>query len=436
MVPFVLIAMVACDKEVPTEIGGGSSEEPPTVECALHVDMAGVPVYIPPGPARQSDVPENLLEVIQDGIVLMESTHLEKSKCGGKRAGWKRCLGDYLIAASDVEGNLMQVETYENKPSSPANFSVRCERNDGACDVGVNVPLIVEAPPGWTVVAVRTAVWDSKGPGGVSGAVYVPYTSRLNTPELRLAGLEYLAQAVETAHQELVEIGITSQYIRGTQATDWGTPEHVMTLILTEQMRSALHFVEGEDVARMEMLNRSLVILGANQAGTSRYSRSRVGAAGIAQLMPRTYKALRKQYPTAGLPEDTVDGRVKHNSAIRAAIVHTDSEWWTFRGSNETSHREFLMSNPRERQIVFAAGYNANVARVNKAIDGCGASWRNVSCRKLPTETRRYLVKYEWINNTLFDLQSEFVLSEEFIPSVYEFYYDNMQPLCSATTEQ
>ena len=424
--------MVACDKEVLTEVGGGSSEEPPTVEHAPHVDMAGVPVYIPPGPVRQSDVPENLLEVIQDGVAMMESTHLEKSKCGGKRDGWKKCLGDYIVAASDIEGNLMQVEAYENKPSSPANFSVRCERNDGACDVGVNVPLIVEAPPGWTVVAIRTAIWDKQGPDGISGAVYVPYTSRLNTPELRLAGLEYLTQAVETAHQELVDIGIPSQYIRGTQATDWGTTDHVLTLILTEQMRSDFQFVEGSDDVRTEMLNRTLTILGANQELTSSYSRSSKGAAGLAQLMPRTYRELRKQYPDAGLLEDHVEGRVDHCSAIRAAIVHTDSEWWPFRGDKEFTHREFLKSETEHRRLVFAAGYNWSIGKVDFRIDKHGAQWRS----HLPTETERYLIKYEWLYGVLFNLQSEFVLSEEFIPSVYEPYYDNMQPLCSATSEQ
>lgn len=369
-----------------------------------HITMDGQPVYIPPGPERQSDVPENLTEAIKDGVALMESVRMDKSKCGGRvRPGWKRCLGDYLIAASDADGNITVVEAYEDRASTPANFSVRCERNDGSCDVGVNVPIIVEAPPGWTVVAVRTAVWDKKGPDGISGAVYVPYTSRLNTPELRLAGLRYLTQAVEVAHTELEQLQVPSQYIKGSLATDFGTPDHVVTLTLTEQMRSDVHFVEGDAEARIQMLNRSLVILGANQAGTSRYSRSRVGAAGIVQLMPRTYKALDKQYPLADLPDDVVEGRVNHNSAFKAAIVHTDSEWWPMRGEDERFHREFLLGDPWQRRLVFAGGYNANIKTVDRAIHKCGDDWRQESCTTLPGETRRYLIKYEWIYQVLFD---------------------------------
>jgi len=365
------------------------------------VPPALVGPFLPPGPERQADVPENLLDAIARGLALMEDARLDREKCGGAGEGWKRCLGDYLLVAADAEGKLETVEVYQDTESSPPGFRVDVE--DDTRRVGVNVPFTVVSPPGWTVVALRTAVLSATGPDGIEGASYVPYSSRLDTPEMRRAGQSYLVSAIQEATTQLQKNRVKSQHFRGKLVTEIGTPEHILALILTEQMHNDVGFVKGGSALRLAMLNRTLAIIGANQEGSYRYTRSRVGAAGIGQIMPKTYRNLREIYPGADLPDDAVDGRVDHVSALKAMIVHTDNEWWAFGKSSEKEHKAWLVEHLDLQRLVLAAGYNANIATVDTAIHACVETWRDDTCEEMPGETRRYMVKYEWVNRLLFD---------------------------------
>ncbi|NQV90267.1 hypothetical protein HQ487_02565 [Candidatus Uhrbacteria bacterium] len=392
-----------------------SSREPETLHIdsslpppAVRVQIEGYTAFVPPGPERLPDVPKDLLRSVREGTKLVTGLHLDKKKCVpgqslSKEASttWRRCLGDYLVAAVDETGGMQVVEVYGGKSDFPMGFSVTCER-DGACDGGVNPPFIISSPPGWTAVAVRTAVYG-KGPDGIDAAVYVPYSTRLNNPELRQAGLEYLRKAVLGASYEVLAKDIESNYVPGARITDFGTPDHVIALILTEQMWSDTGFAGGADLERLDMLDRALVTLGLNRWRSYQYTKSWADARGIGQIVGTPYKAIRKQYPRLDLPEDDVWGRKDHHNAIKVMIAHTDAEWWTFMGNEEKAHRAHLLGNTWDRQLVFAAGYNANVATVHRAIHTCGESWREESCTELPVETRLYLIKYEWIYQVLFD---------------------------------
>lgn len=391
---------------------------PPVV--AVQID--GHRAFVPPGPPRLPDVPQDLVEVIRYGVKLVSSSHLSQEKCVPKsdsQEGWKRCLGDYLLAASNEQGKMQLIEVYGGKPSQEG-FTVRCER-DGACNGGVNPPFNVFSPPGWTVVAIRTAVYDTNGPDGISPAVYIPYSTRLNDPELRTAGVEYLRDAVLAAFYELRAKDVRSQFIANRYVTDFGTPDHVIALILTEQMYSDKWFVEGTDADRLEMLDRALVTLSLNRWRSYQYTKSFADARGIGQIVGGPYKAIREQYPRADLPENSVDGRTDHHTSIKAMICHADAELWTFAGKDEDAHRTYIVNNVWERQLVLAAGYNANVATVHRVIHECKERWRENDCTascaqrspdqastgkacvELPEETRLYLLKYEWIYKVLFD---------------------------------
>ena len=401
---------VGCETEVVVDDDDSAVAEVVTLAPApqpIEIQLTTMPVYVPPGPDRLPDVPENLLGAIADGVALMHEAKFTFVKCGGPHPKIaKTCLGDYMIAAADADGDVIQIEAYEGRPSNPPGFSITCERDDGSCDVGVNPPFLVESPPGWTVVAIRTPVY--KRGGGVEGAVYVPYSSRLNTPEMRQAGLEYLYDVVHAAYLDLRLEHISSARIQGSFVTDWGTPDHILTLALTEQMRSALHFDEGNDVERLEQLNRSLVILAANNGRTAYYMRSVDGAAGLWQFISKSYVNIRDQYPDAGLMNNELEGRLDHRNSVKAAILHTDDEWWAFR--NRPELRDRLMADSELRREVFAAGYNTNVNNVRLSMQHCGDDWREFSCEELDArirgytqETRKYVVKYNWTYSILFD---------------------------------
>jgi hypothetical protein len=147
------------------------------------------------------------------------------------------------------------------------------------------------------------------------------------------------------------------------------------------------------------MVNRTLTILGANLEDAYGYSRSRVGAAGIAQLMPRTYARLRRAYPTAGLPKDQ-DARLDHGHAMKAMVLHADAQWYPL--ARDREYREWLLRHHEALRLMLAAGYNASAGTVVRAIKLCGETWREPSCQALPTETRRYLVKYEAVWDLLY----------------------------------
>src|SRR3989339_244710 len=372
-----------------------------TIHAPLPIAQIQIGDYtalVPPGPNTLMDVPQNLTEKIREGLQNVSSVRLDKDKCIPSsilRTGWKRCLGNYILAATNAKGKIKLIEVYGGNASG-SGFKVACER-ERACESGINPPFLISAPAGWTVVALRTVAYDKSSEDGVKAVVYIPYSSRLNTPELRQAGLEYLKEAILGAWYELRAKDIKSKYIDGKVVTDFGTPDHLSVLILTEQILSDIGFVNGSDAQRIEMLDRALVTLGLNRWKSYEYTLSPAGARGIGQGMERTYTSIRGKYVLADLPEDHIEGRVDHHTAIKMMICHTDAEWWAIK------NRPALLRNKWKRRLVFAAGYNASIDRVNKALESCGNNWRESSCTKLPGETRRYLIKYEWIYKTLFD---------------------------------
>lgn len=391
----------------------------PPSPVAIPVQIDGYTAFVPPGPKRLPDVPEKLVDAVRRGTELVSSQRLDKKQCvvpkGKTQSGWRQCFGDYLVAAVDETGTIKIVEVYGGKSTAPAGFTVTCER-DGACNGGVNPPFIISAPPGWTAVAIRTAV-PGDGPDGVDGATYVPYSTRLNDPELRQSGLEYLGDAVLGAYYELRAKDVRSLFIPGRYVTDFGTPDHVITLILTEQMWSDTWFAQGTDLDRLLMVDRALVTLGLNRWRSFSFSKSRTGARGVGQIMPKTYRDLRDDYPRADLPSDDVAGRTDHHASIKTMIVHTDNEWWAVK---DEAHRLHLLENEANRRLVMAAGYNASIGTVILAIRACGENWREESCTQLPTETRLYLVKYEWIHGVLFDPAFRAKVEEGVWPTLYE----------------
>ncbi|NQV88731.1 MAG: hypothetical protein HQ488_00205 [Parcubacteria group bacterium] len=376
--------------------------------------------WVPPGPHRLPDVPANLLEFIERGKRLMEGARFKRMSCVPENVPdltWKRCLGnDYLLAVVSPEGKLKRIDVYGGVATSPSNFNVRCER-EGACDGGVNPPFIVNSPPGWTVVAVRKAVPDTTKQDGIGGQVYVPYSTRLNTPELRQAGLQYLHLVVEAVRYDLLAKDVRSGRIAGKHVLETTTLRHAVVLSLTEQVYNPELFVSGTDIDRLEMLNRILVLFAINREQAFRFVMSNMDARGGWQIIPASWETLRTSYPSAQLPEDFVYGSTNHSVALKAAILHTDDQWWGLkRNGCKDGHIAAFSDLSGDWGPLFAAGYNGSMARADSAYHACGANWRDgdcckqienplkrLACHPLREETLMYLPKYEWIDSLLFD---------------------------------
>ncbi len=352
-------------------------------------------LLVPPGPDAKKHVPNDLQKAIQAGLKLLERADFDANQCGGKNTGLARCVGDYILVAMDKDAVPTLVRVNQGKKSDPPDYTVELEPGWQTTRVGINVSLNITHPPDKTVVALLTVVTID---GEAREMAYAPYSSDLDTPEMRTAGLRYLEEVYAEAAETLDKQGVKSLYTGG-RATKSSDKTHIASLVLTEQVFNDRRFVDGDEKTRLTMVNRTLVLLAANGPNAYPLSRSRVGAVGIAQIMPTTYANLSSSYPKASLPKDSVDGRTQHETAIRAMILHADNQWWAIQGNKP--YAEWLNGHPVEKSYVFAAGYNASMATVRDAVYACKDKWLDESCKQFPGETRRYVTKYRWIRDLL-----------------------------------
>lgn len=357
----------------------------------------GGELLVPPGPEAKSHVPANLQKTVSDGLKRLNDEDFDQAKCGGKGSGMERCVGDYIMVAVDKDAKQTLVHVYQSKKSDPPDYAVALEPGWTSSRVGINVPFAITHPPDKTVVALLTVV---RVDGEAREMEYAPYSSSLDTPEMRTAGLRYLESLYDEAAAVLDKQGVKSLFQNG-RATESSDKTHIATLVLTEQVFNDRKFVDGDEKTRLAMVNRTLVLLAANGPGAYPLSRSRVGAVGIAQIMPTTYANLASAYPKAGLPRDSVEGRTQHETAVRAMILHADNQWWAIQGNK--AYVGWLNEHPTEKSYVFAAGYNASMATVRDAIYVCKDKWLDENCKQFPGETRRYVTKYQWISRLLTD---------------------------------
>lgn len=355
-------------------------------------------LFVPPGPEAKSHVPSNLQKVIGEGLKRLDGEDFDQAKCGGLGTGLARCSGDYILVAADKDGKQTLVRVYQGKRSDPPDYTVAMEPGWQTSRVGINVPLAITHPPDKTVVALLTVMTID---GEAREMAYAPYSSSLDTPEMRAAGLRYLENLYGDAVAALDKKGVKSMFLKGRRVTESSDKLHIATLVLTEQVFSPDRFAAGDEKLRLSMVNRTLVLLAANGPDAYPLSISRKGAVGIAQIMPTTYAKLASDYPKADLPANSAEGRTQHESAVRAMILHADNQWWAINGNEK--YAAWLKSHPTEKSYLFAAGYNASMGTIVDAVQACKERWLDASCKKTPSETRTYLIKYRWIRDLLTD---------------------------------
>ena len=391
------------------------------------VDAAGVRFYLPPGPDRTAGVPPNLRELLREGIRILSAERLDETKCMGKGLGAHRCVGDYILAALAPDKTIQLIDLYEGRPSDPPGFTIALEMKVKHV-VGVNMPFVITAPPNWTVLALRTSiglasksVTTGKKSVAATEVVNVPYTSRIDTLEVRREGARYLA---DLAHRALVQLRfdrVKSRLDPHKLVVDTVDVRHIISLIVTEQIYDDEDFVAGDASKRLWMISRELVAFGANHEKAFRYTRSSSNAVGLLQIIPKTRDLLVAAYGVPSSPTPTADPRLDHQQAFELAFFHADDELSTLH------HRKLLAGLTNEQlPLALAAGYNCYIDdTVKKALRLCGDRWREELCLEtdektgetktiLTAQTRRYLKKYEWIRSVLFDESAARTAAEDF----------------------
>lgn len=356
----------------------------------LGLVLDGKTVHLPPGLPRSQDVYPHLAQAIEKGKQLLKNDRLNQKMCGGSGKGIRQCLGDYKIAVIHMNGTMKIISFYEGREPSAKGFQILLEGGKKRA-IGVNVPFDITSPEGWTVLAVRTVVRNGKTGG--RPVVYVPYTSKLDTPEIRERGLKYLVRLVGQEQTSLRKDRVESRYFSERFVAEMSPADLVLVIQLTEHIRNANRFINGDDEIRTQLLNRELTILGGNLEDAYGASISAAGAAGIGQWMETSWNRIQDAYTDANLPNADI-GRFDHSAAVKATFCHLDEEWRPFSGEM----RDYLGRNPRYHRMVFGAGYNASIDRVARAIKRHDSKWKEA----LPSETKGYVEKIDWIHRTLF----------------------------------
>ena len=228
--------------------------------------------------------------------------------------------------------------------------------------------------------------------------IYVPYSGGLHVSEAVEAGKKYIEENINTAFDQLADGKVASRFAPGYLVTDDIGKDFIKNIILVEHVDPDA-FKLADDGGK-ELVERVLVIIGANQERAYRYTGSPAGASGLAQFIKSTYKNTALKYPSARLIKDFNLGMADHVNAIKAMVLFFDE------------HKKALASRITRRDIVqprgiteemLAAAYNGGPSRVTRSINKFGLAWigsqlgLSNNSRILRRETLDYVSKFRAI---------------------------------------
>jgi hypothetical protein len=222
-------------------------------------------------------------------------------------------------------------------------------------------------------LAVRYPV--EKGGALKEVAYYTSAHPSVESPEIVRAGRDYVHEKLNAAAARLAAKGerISPEVI--------DVAERLCVVEHTDHKR----FMNETQTPLFEEV-RALYAL--NSGDTYRYSVSSAGAGGMVQMIPPTYKAIREQFPRAGLREDFVEGMRDHSNALEAMLLYMQDTWDYLSKQDEVASA--LAAGQATQPELLAAGYNSNPRRLPKYLREGGDGWRAL----IPEETKMYLRIY------------------------------------------
>ena len=226
---------------------------------------------------------------------------------------------------------------------------------------------------------------------------YSPYSIDIHTSEIIDAGRKHIKEAVKIAMGNLREKEVKSR----------AYPEKIVADVelLLPKFFEHLPLLEQTDLGEfmqnpLEMFQRVLVIIGANDSLAFSKTCSKATACGWVQFIPSTYKTIRKTYPAAKLIEDFEKGSADHINSITAAILLFDYNLNHF----IKTHGQKISQDPRLEEYL-AAAYNGGPAKASKSLKSSLSArlsdWINGGLKPetgLRSETIGFISKLRYLN--------------------------------------
>lgn len=275
-------------------------------------------------------------------------------------AVWNEVSGE--IQFVKVKKNKLQVTTVSDHP-----YKFKVIR-----DNGVNTEFGVVGESNLHVLALIHPIFVDIGTVKrpkyrLEDAVYVPFSSYIEKPEIIQAGKEYLNKNVQAVYDELRALGVRSRAFSDLSLAEAITPEVVKSVIAIEHIgTSMLVFGNTQDY-----LENFYVVLATNENMAYAYSRSTASARGLAQFIPSTYASLVKKRPDLVLAKDFVQGTTDPYNAIKAQIAYLDLSLTELPQAVRQAHEGDSLTIGS----YLAAMYNGGGTRTRRAIKLWGDDW-------------------------------------------------------------
>lgn len=299
---------------------------------------------------------------------------------GRKRAGFKAVRsGDpkafNVLLAVKTPGRDIEAVSISEWGANFRGFEIHWNRWNG-----INTPFMIRKPSDYVVLAIRR--WTRSG---YREAVYTPFTTDIDTPAMREAGMRYLQDLFRRAREELARKGVRSYARRWHSVHDVVPTDLGVLLAIIEHIDPGR--IHGEKIELL--MNEVLVIVAANGRNAYRYSRSDADARGLVQFTKKTYLAMVAKYPRAKLKPDFIAGTNDHLNAAQATLLLFDADL----AALEPVEIAKLLSGQNKKDLdrYLAVAYNGGAGRAKSAYRT--KDWNS----KVRLETRMYLRKLELV---------------------------------------
>lgn len=354
----------------------------------------------------------NIISKIDRAKQILEKQKVDYKICAYKKRVWVKkgkrakkkiftvkylCKKEFLLAVSHKEKNEIEIVRFKQNQADNENFWIEIGKPNG-----VATSFSVKYPLEYMVLATKTIQQKNNI---IKNTIYTPYSKELNSSAIQQEGLNYLDKILQNAAEKINNNNIPSHFTDGKLiiTQEWikiaktvAINEHIDPLEYIKRIKDGN---DGEQNPPVELIEKVLVILGANRETAYKYSVSPAPAEArnLFQHIFSTYKYVYNTCSRADLKLNFMEGMDDHENAARATFCLFNLDLYALKLLNVE-----LPQNPYIIRKYIASSYNYGAARTAKLIKKYGENWTDF----LPLETQIYLKKFNFVWNFLSSIEN------------------------------